>query len=103
VIDATHTLEDEFRTPDWVRAHVVARITAEGLDLVDDLQAQGNPFETLEDLLLDLHASRQDHRSFKSWCHQDLPLALDFVAADLKLTQWTYKQFVHSARKDPLF
>lgn len=29
--EATDTLEDEFRTPDWVRAHVVERIMTEGL------------------------------------------------------------------------
>jgi len=84
MIAATHTLEDEFRTPDRVRAHVVERILAEALALVDDLHPRGNPSEIFEDLLFDLHASSRDHRSFESWGHQDLPLALDSVRSDLK-------------------
>ena len=92
--DADHTLEDEFRTPDRVRDQVADTILAEGLDQVQDLQARGNPSEILEDLLLDLHASSQDHRSFESWCHQDLPLALDSVRTDLKPTLWAWKQLV---------
>ena len=103
VTDATHTLEDEFRTPDRVRAHVVERILGHGLDLVDDLQARGKPSEVLEDLLLDLHASSRDHRSFESWCRQDLPLALDTVRSDLKPTLWAWKQLVDSVREDPPF
>ena len=39
MIKATHTLEHEFRTLDRTRSHVVQGITAEGLALVDDLQA----------------------------------------------------------------
>ncbi len=97
------TLEDEFRAPDRVRAHVVEDIVTEGLGLVDDLQARGNPSDILEDLLLDLHASSQDHRSFESWCHQDLPLALDSVRADLKPTLWAWKQLLDSVSKDPPF
>ena len=42
-MNADHTLEDDFRTPDRVRAHVVERILGEGLALVEDLQAQGEP------------------------------------------------------------
>jgi hypothetical protein len=100
VIEATHTLEDEFRTPDRVRAHVVEQITAEGLDLVDDLHTRGKQSEIIEDCLLDLHASSRDHRSFESWCHQDLPLALDSVRTDLKPTLWAWKQLVDSVRED---
>jgi len=103
VIDATHTLSDEFRTPDRVRAHVVERIVADGLALVDDLRARGEPSEILEDLLLDLDASSRDFRSFESWCHQDFPLALDSVRTDLKPTLWAWKQFVDSVREDPPF
>lgn len=100
MIEATHTREDEFRTPDRVRAHVEKRITAEGLALIDDLHHQGNPSEVLEDLLLDLHATSEDHRSFESWCHQDMPLALDSVRPDLKPTLWAWKQLVDSVRED---
>jgi len=98
-MNADHTLEDEFRTPDRVRAHVVEGILAEGLDLVDGLQPGGEPSEILEDLPLDLHASGPE--GFESWCHQDLPLALDSVRADLKLTLWSWKQLVDSVREDP--
>lgn len=102
-MNATHTLEDEFRTPDRVRAHVVERLLAEGLELVDDLQARGEPSEILEDLLLVLHASSLDHRSFESWCYQDLLLALDSVRADLKPSLWAWKQLADSVREDPPF
>ena len=77
------------------------RILEEGLALVDDLQARSNPSEILEDLLLDLHASGRDHRSFDSWCHQDLLLALDSARSDLKPTLWACKQLVDSIREDP--
>ncbi|MEL6345136.1 MAG: hypothetical protein AAFV53_18655 [Myxococcota bacterium] len=101
MIEATHTLEDEFRTPDRVRAHVVDTIVTQGLDLVEDLQAQGTPSEIFEDVLLDLHASSGDHPSFESWCHQDLSLALGSVRADLQPTLWAWKQLVGSVREDP--
>jgi len=58
-IEPTHTVEDEFRTPDRVRAHVVERILAVGLALVSDFRAQGKPSQILEDLLLDLRSNRQ--------------------------------------------
>ena len=99
--EATHTLEDEFRTPERVRARVVGRVVAEGLTLVDDLHHQGKPSEILEDLLLDLHASGPE--GFDRWCDQDLPLALDSVRADLRPTLWTWKQLVDSVREDPPF
>lgn len=70
-MNADHTLEDEFRTPDRVRAHVVEQIIAVGLALVDDLQAPAEPSDSLEDLLVDLHASSRDLRSFESWCHRE--------------------------------
>ncbi len=101
MIEPTHTLDDEFRTPDKVRNHVVEVIASQGLTLVEDLQARGNPSETLEALLLDLHASSRDHRSFESWCHQDLPVALDSVRADLQPTLWAWKRLVDSVREDP--
>ena len=101
--EATHTLEDEFRTPSRVRAQAVEEIVTQGLALVDELQAQDNPSEVVEDLLLDLQASSEDHRSFESWCHQDLPLALDSVRADLKPTLWAWEQLVDSVREDPPF
>jgi len=63
MIHADHTLEDEFRTPDWVRAHVVERILSEGLAVVDDFQAQAKPSNILEDLLLDLPASTRAPQS----------------------------------------
>jgi len=85
-MNADHTLEDEFRTPDRVRAHVMKGILAEGLDPVEGLYAQGLTFEALEDLFIDLHASSREHRSFESWCHEDLPMALDSVRSDLKPT-----------------
>lgn len=102
MIHATHTFEDEFRIPDRVRAHVVEIIISEGLDLVEDLQARGNPSEILEDLLLDLHASSRD-RSFESWCHQDLPLVFDSARSDLKPTLWAWKQLIDSVEEDPPF
>ena len=102
-VNATHTVDNEFRTPDRVRAHVVGLILTQGLAMVDDLHARGEPSDILEDLLLELHASSQDHRSFESWCHQDLPLALDSVRADLKPTLWAWKQLVDSVREDPPF
>ena len=103
LIDAAHNLFDEFRTPDRVRAHVVGRIAAEGLALVEDLQARNNPSEILEDLLLALYASSRDHRSLESWSRQDLLLALDSVQADLKPTLWAWKQLVNSVREDSPF
>jgi len=68
-MNADHTLEDEFRPPDRVQAHVMGETVTQGHALVDDLQAQGKPSEILEDLLLDLHASSRDHRSFDRSCH----------------------------------
>ncbi len=88
---------------DRVRGHVVGLILTQGLAMVDDLHARGEPSDILEDLLLDLYASSQDHRSFESWCHEDLPLALDAVRADLKPTLWAWKQLVDSVREDPPF
>jgi len=102
-MNADHTLEDDFRTPDRVRAHVVEIIVSQGLALVGDLHVQGHPSEILEDLLLDLHASSGDHPSFDRWCCQDLPLALDSVRPDLKPTPWAWKQLVDSVQEDPPF
>ena len=99
-MNATHTLEDEFRPPDRVRGHVVEIIISEGLAVVDDLHHQGKPSEILEDFVLDLYASSREHRSFESWCHEDLPLALDAVRSVLKSTLWTWRQLVGSVRGD---
>ena len=60
-----------------------------------------SPTHTLEDLLLDLHVSSRDHRSFESRCHDDVLLAVDSVRADLKPTQWAWKQLVDSVRSLP--
>ncbi|HHH27290.1 MAG TPA: hypothetical protein ENK57_02930 [Polyangiaceae bacterium] len=97
---ATRTLADELRTPDRVRARVVGLILTQGLAVVDDLHHQGKPSEILEDLLLDLYASSREHRSFESWCHEDLPLALDAIRSVLKPTLWTWRQLVGSVRGD---
>jgi len=102
-MNATYTLEDELRAPDRVRAHVLDRILAEGLAVVYGLQNRGNPPEFLEVILLDLHASSRGHLSFESWCHQDLPVALDSVRTDLKPTLWAWKQLVDSVREQPPF
>ncbi|HEC08464.1 MAG TPA: hypothetical protein ENI86_02720, partial [Acidimicrobiales bacterium] len=83
-MNAIHTVDNELRTPDRVRAHVMQIIISGGLALGDDLHHQGKPSEILEELLLELHASSRDHRSFESWYHQDLPLALDAVRSVLK-------------------
>ena len=98
--EATHTLADELRAPDSIRAHVVERVLAEGLALVADLHAQAKPSEVLEDLLLDLHACSGEHRSFESWCHRELPLALDAVQTDLKPTLWAWEQLADSVCGD---
>lgn len=79
------------------------QILVEALTLVEDLHAQGQPSEPLEDLLVDLHASSHDHRSFESGCHQDPPLALDSVRSDLKPTLWAWKQLLDSVREAPPF
>ena len=63
VIEATHPLADELRTPDRVRAHVVGLILTQVLAVVE---------------------CSGEHRSFESWCHRELPLALDAVQTDLK-------------------
>ena len=88
MLEANHTLEDEFQTPDRVQDHVVDTIAIQGLELAEDLQAQGKGSEVLEDLLLDLHASSRDHRSFESCSRQNLSLALDAIRSDLKPTLW---------------
>jgi len=98
-----YTVEEEFQIPDSVRDRLVDTIAAQGLNLVENLHAQGKPSEVLEDLLLDLHACSGDHRAFESWCHQDLPLALDSVRSDLQPTLWAWKQLVVSVREDPPF
>ena len=98
--EATHTLADELRTPGRVWARVVERILTQGLAVVDEFQTQGNPSEVLEDLLMELHACSGEHRSFESWCHRELPLALDAVQTDLKPTLWTWRQLVGSVRGD---
>ena len=103
MIEVTHTFQDGFRTPDRVRNQLVDTIVTQGLDLLDDLQARGKNSEVLEDLLLDLHASSQDHRAFESWCHQDLTMALDSIESDLKPTLWAWKQLVDAVREDPPF
>ena len=99
-MNAIHTVDNELRTPDRVRAHVMQIIISEGLALGDDLHHQGKPSELLEDLLLDLHASSQEQQSFESWCHKDLALALDSVRSDLKPTLWAWRQLVGSVRGD---
>ena len=99
-MNAIHTVDNELRTPDRVRARVVERILTQGLAVVDDLQARGNPSDILEELLLDLHASSQEQQSFESWCHKDLALALDAVRSVLKPTLWTWRQLVGSVRGD---
>ena len=100
VIEATRTLADDFLTPDRVWAHVVERILTRGLAVVGDLQARGEPTEVLEELLLELHACSGGHRSFESWCHRELPLALDAVQTDLKPILWAWRQLVGSVRGD---
>jgi len=40
--EATHTLEDEFRTPDRLRAHVVERILVDGLVRIRKLARDRN-------------------------------------------------------------
>ena len=75
-------------------------ILTQGLAVVDEFQTQGHPSKILEELLLELHASSRDHRSFESWYHQDLPLALDAVRSVLKPTQWAWEQLVGSVHGD---
>lgn len=72
----------------------------QGMEL---LRAGGVDSEVLEVLVLDLHASGEDHRGFESWCGHDLPMTLDSVRSDLKPTLWAWKQLVDSVREDPPF